>query len=82
MALWTMTGALLIVLRASARMVAQLAAPPERVLIVGPPQWRVQLAHSLTSDPGAHVEVAGFFSLEGEGQLIGSAGSNAAVECE
>ena len=45
---------------------AQTSAPRERVLIVGSARAREQLAHSLASDPGAHLEVVGFLPLEDE----------------
>jgi exopolysaccharide biosynthesis polyprenyl glycosylphosphotransferase len=65
-ALWGSTAALLILTRAGARALAQLAAPPERALIVGSPESRAVLAHALACDPGAHVEVVGFLPLEEE----------------
>jgi exopolysaccharide biosynthesis polyprenyl glycosylphosphotransferase len=64
--LWFSTGALLIASRALARSLAQLSAPRERVLIVGSSAARTSLAHSLASDPGAHLEVVGFLPLEDE----------------
>ena len=65
-ALWAATAALLILMRGSARALAQVAAPPERALIVGPAHGRAQLASLLACDPGAHVEVAGFLPFEDE----------------
>jgi exopolysaccharide biosynthesis polyprenyl glycosylphosphotransferase len=65
-ALWASTAGLLLVLRATARALAQLAAPPERALIVGPSRARERLAHSLSCDPSARVEVVGFLPLEDE----------------
>ncbi len=65
-ALWASTAALLTLLRGLARALAQLAAPPERALVVGPAHARERLAHSLACDPGAHVEVVGFLPLEDE----------------
>jgi exopolysaccharide biosynthesis polyprenyl glycosylphosphotransferase len=65
-ALWTATSILLVLTRAGARVLAQLAAPPERALIVGTPQARAILAHALACDPGARVEVVGFLTLEDE----------------
>ena len=62
--LWSSTGLLLIVGRAVARELGRLAAPSERVLIVGDPVAAAQLAHSLASDPGARIEVAGMLPLE------------------
>ncbi len=50
--------------RVAARGVAQSSAPRERVLIVGSAGAREQLAHSLASDAGAHLEVVGFLPLE------------------
>ena len=64
--LWAATASLLIIARASARAAAQLAAPAERVLIVGSSLARERLAHSLASDPGARVEIVGFLPLEDE----------------
>jgi exopolysaccharide biosynthesis polyprenyl glycosylphosphotransferase len=66
--LWAASVALLIAGRASARALAQLAAPPERVLIIGSSIARTRLAHSLCTDPGAHIEVVGFLPLEDERQ--------------
>ncbi len=60
------TAALLIAGRAGARALAQSSAPRERVLIVGSAGAREQLAQSLASDPGAHLEVVGFLPLEDE----------------
>ncbi len=60
------TAVLLIAGRAGARALAQSSAPRERVLIVGGASAREQLAHSLGSDPGAHLEVVGFLPLEDE----------------
>ncbi len=65
-ALWGATATLLVVLRASARALAQIAAPPERVLIIGASAARATLSHSLECDPSAHVEVVGFLPLEDE----------------
>jgi exopolysaccharide biosynthesis polyprenyl glycosylphosphotransferase len=62
-ALWGATATFLVLARAAARALAQLAAPPERALIVGTPEARAVLAHALACDPGAHVEVVGFLRL-------------------
>jgi exopolysaccharide biosynthesis polyprenyl glycosylphosphotransferase len=64
--LWTSTATFLVLSRSTARMLAQLSAPPERVLIVGDSHARNRLAHSLASDPSAHLEVVGFLPLEDE----------------
>ncbi len=64
--LWGSTASFLMMARSTARMVAQLSAPPERVLIVGSARARNQLAHSLASDPGARITVVGFLPLEDE----------------
>jgi exopolysaccharide biosynthesis polyprenyl glycosylphosphotransferase len=64
--LWGSTSVLLIIARATARAVAQLSAPLERVLIVGSSAARQRLAHSLASDPGARINVVGFLPLEDE----------------
>jgi exopolysaccharide biosynthesis polyprenyl glycosylphosphotransferase len=64
--LWATTSALLVAGRGSARMLAQLSAPRERILIVGGSQARGMLARSLQADPGAHVEVVGYLPLEDE----------------
>ncbi len=64
--LWGLTAMFLVIARAAARVLGQLAAPPERALIVGSARARTQLAHSLSSDPGARVEVVGFLPLEDE----------------
>ncbi len=68
--LWGSTGALLVCARATARSVAQLSAPLERVLIVGSATARERLAHSLASDPGARAEVVGYLPLEDERQVV------------
>jgi exopolysaccharide biosynthesis polyprenyl glycosylphosphotransferase len=65
-ALWFATSFLLVLTRASARALAQMAAPPERALIVGTPEARAVLAHALACDPGAHVDVVGVLTLEEE----------------
>lgn len=64
--MWLSTSIFLIVTRSTARMLAQLSAPPERVLIVGDSRARNRLAQSLACDPGAHIEVVGFLPLEDE----------------
>ncbi len=64
--LWGATAAFLIFCRSGARILGQLSAPPERVLIVGSAGARKRLAQSLHSDPGARIELAGFLPLEDE----------------
>jgi exopolysaccharide biosynthesis polyprenyl glycosylphosphotransferase len=65
-ALWAVTSALLLLLRTSARALADTAAPPERALVIGSSAARAQLAHSLACDPAAHVDVVAFLPLEDE----------------
>ncbi len=64
------TAALLVAGHAGARGLAQSSAPRERVLIVGRAAAREQLAHSLASDPGAHLSVVGFLPLEDERRSV------------
>ena len=64
--LWSITAALLVLTRAAARAIGQRSAPGERVLIVGPAAMRQQLAHSLSSDPTAKIDVVGFLPLTDE----------------
>ncbi len=64
--LWGSTAILLLTARAAARSAAQVSAPRERVLIIGSAAPRMQLAQSLASDPGAHIDVVGFLPLEDE----------------
>jgi exopolysaccharide biosynthesis polyprenyl glycosylphosphotransferase len=64
--LWGSTSALLLVLRALARVLAQHSAPPERVLIIGDSVARTRLAQSLACDPGAHIEIVGYLPLGDE----------------
>jgi exopolysaccharide biosynthesis polyprenyl glycosylphosphotransferase len=66
--LWAATAVLLIIARAGARVLAQLSAPVERVLIVGNAVGRARLARRLAADPAARVEVVGFLPLEDERQ--------------
>ena len=73
--LWGLTATFLVLGRSVARLIGQLAAPPERALIVGSARARTQLAHSLSSDPGARVEVVGFLPLEDERRASSSWGS-------
>jgi exopolysaccharide biosynthesis polyprenyl glycosylphosphotransferase len=63
---WATSATLLVLFRAGARALAQLSAPPERVLIIGDSVARTRLAQSLACDPGAHIEVVGFLPLEDE----------------
>jgi exopolysaccharide biosynthesis polyprenyl glycosylphosphotransferase len=65
-ALWASTAALLIIAHGSARALGQLLTPQERALIVGSSMAGTMLARSLACDPGAHVEVVGFLTLEDE----------------
>lgn len=60
------TATFLVLGRSTARMLAQLSAPRERVLIIGSAGARNQLAHSLVSDPGARLEITGSLPLEDE----------------
>ena len=73
--LWGSTAALLVLARASARSIAQLSAPVERVLIVGSALARERLAHSLASDPAARITVVGFLPLEDERRVPSDWGS-------
>jgi exopolysaccharide biosynthesis polyprenyl glycosylphosphotransferase len=68
--LWGLAALLLVVARAGARALAKLAAPPERVVIVGSSRARESLAHSLASDPGARIEIVGFLPLEDERRTV------------
>jgi exopolysaccharide biosynthesis polyprenyl glycosylphosphotransferase len=63
--LWFSISLTLIVTRFAARHLAQLLAPMERVLIIGDADAPARLAHSLASDPGARIELAGLLPLEG-----------------
>ena len=64
--LWASTSVLLIGGRSVARGVAQLSAPRERALIVGDDVAARRLAHSLSSDPGARLELAGVLPLHAD----------------
>jgi exopolysaccharide biosynthesis polyprenyl glycosylphosphotransferase len=64
--LWGATAASLVLARTGARWLARLAAPVERVLIVGSSAARALLAGSLASDPAARLQVVGFLPLEDE----------------
>src|SRR5438270_11175384 len=68
-ALWAAVSALLVLLRASARQLAQVSAPAERSLVVGASSDRAQLARSLACDPTAHVDVVGFLPLHAERRI-------------
>jgi exopolysaccharide biosynthesis polyprenyl glycosylphosphotransferase len=70
---WTAT--FLVAGRAGARLLAQSAAPRERVLIVGSAAARQQLAHSLSSDPAARLEIVGFLPLKDERQTAADWGA-------
>jgi exopolysaccharide biosynthesis polyprenyl glycosylphosphotransferase len=74
--LWAATAGLLIVARAGARVLAQLSAPVERVLIVGSSVGRARLARRLASDPAARVEVVDFLPLEDERRSDANWGSD------
>jgi exopolysaccharide biosynthesis polyprenyl glycosylphosphotransferase len=67
--LWGWTAATLVLARSGARRLAQLAAPVERVLIVGGSAARALLADSLATDPAARLRVVGFLPLEDERAL-------------
>jgi exopolysaccharide biosynthesis polyprenyl glycosylphosphotransferase len=64
--LWLLLCALLISLRSTVRAVATRLSAPERILIVGGAQDRESMAHSLSTDPGAHITVVGLLPLEDE----------------
>ncbi len=64
--LWAATAIALPVFRLAARKLAAVAAPHERVLIVGNAASRALLASSLGTDPCARLEVVGFLPLEDE----------------
>lgn len=64
--LWLLVCALMISTRGSVRAVAKRLSGPERLLIVGESCARETLAFSLSTDPGAHVEVVGYLPLEDE----------------
>lgn len=65
-ALWAFTAALIVVLRACARALAQISAPRDRALIVGPHVAQDPLSRALSCDPAAHVEVVGCLPLTAE----------------
>jgi exopolysaccharide biosynthesis polyprenyl glycosylphosphotransferase len=67
--LWAVTATLLVVTRTAARLAAGVAAPVERVLIVGSALARERLAHSVSCDPSARLEVIGFLPLEDERRI-------------
>jgi exopolysaccharide biosynthesis polyprenyl glycosylphosphotransferase len=67
--LWTSTAIALPLFRAGARKIAALAAPLERVLIVGSSASRNLFASSLGTDPFARLEVVGFLPLENERRI-------------
>ena len=62
--LWASISVLLILTRFAARQFAQLMAPMERALIVGDAGAPERFAHSLSSDPGTRIELAGMLPLE------------------
>jgi exopolysaccharide biosynthesis polyprenyl glycosylphosphotransferase len=73
---WGSTAALLVLTRTAARAFAQLSAPAERVVIVGDSIARTQLANSLGTDPGAHIDVVGFLPLEEERRVHSNWGAD------
>jgi exopolysaccharide biosynthesis polyprenyl glycosylphosphotransferase len=64
--LWLLLAALLILTRSGVRAVARRVTAPERLLIIGSAQARQAIGHSLSTDPGAHIEVVGYLPLEDE----------------
>jgi exopolysaccharide biosynthesis polyprenyl glycosylphosphotransferase len=64
--LWALSSVMLLITRTTARFAAGLAAPGERVLIVGSALPRERLAHSIECDPGTRLEIVGFLPLEDE----------------
>ena len=64
--LWLVCGAALVLARSVARLTAKLFAPHERILIVGSAHARERLAHSLSTDPAARLDIVGFLPLEDE----------------
>lgn len=63
---WISMSVALVLTRAGARRLTAMAAPLERVLIVGSSASRELLANSLSTDPGARMEVVGYLPLEDE----------------
>lgn len=70
---WVSMSIALVLTRAAARKLTAVGAPPERVLIVGSAASRELLASSLSTDPGARIEVVGFLPLEDERRGHGGA---------
>jgi exopolysaccharide biosynthesis polyprenyl glycosylphosphotransferase len=64
--LWLVMSALLVISRTLARHLARLLTARERVLIIGSARARERLAHCLSTDPGARIDVVGFLPLEDE----------------
>ena len=64
--LWLLLTALLITVRAGVRALAGRLSGPERVLIVGSAKARQAVAHSLSTDPGARIQVVGYLPFEDE----------------
>ncbi len=64
--LWLILAGLLIFARSTAHSVATRLMGPERILIVGGDLARRALAHSLSTDPGAHINIVGYLPLEDE----------------
>jgi exopolysaccharide biosynthesis polyprenyl glycosylphosphotransferase len=71
--LWLILSGLLIVTRSAAHAVATNLMGPERILIVGGNLARQALAHSLSTDPGAHIDIVGYLPLEDERRVGGRA---------
>ena len=63
---WLMLSGLLVCARGAVRAVAHRFTAPERVLIVGAARARQALAHSLSTDPGARIQVVGYLPFENE----------------
>jgi exopolysaccharide biosynthesis polyprenyl glycosylphosphotransferase len=64
--LWFLTAAVLICARSLARSLAKLFTSRERVIVIGSADARQRLAHSLSTDPSARLEIVGFLPLEDE----------------
>jgi exopolysaccharide biosynthesis polyprenyl glycosylphosphotransferase len=64
--LWLILAGLLVLARSGAHAFATHLMGPERILIVGGDLARRALAHSLSTDPGAHINVVGYLPLEEE----------------
>jgi exopolysaccharide biosynthesis polyprenyl glycosylphosphotransferase len=73
--LWASIASMLILTRFAARQIAKVLAPLERVLIVGDAGAPERLAHSLASDPGARIELAGLLPFEADPPRNGAGSS-------